>query len=149
MPTVLARCLFCQDGAPEPEEIDDVVQAVRSAGDKAAIVFNCSSGVERTQLGMTLASLMFAIDSGSKPRGYVDPPEGPVVPDLRDKAQYKGIIELCQALPEGQLSKAVVDDAIDDNEILFNFRKCIAQAGTCERVTDGDVTAFLICHCAC
>jgi len=141
----LHRCLFCQDGAPEPEEIDDVVQAVRSAGDKAAIVFNCSSGVERTQLGMTLASLMFAIDSGSKPRGYVDPPEGPVVPDLRDKAQYKGIIELCQALPEGQLSKAVVDDAIDDNEILFNFRKCIAQAGTCEQDSDMGSRSNAVC----
>jgi len=130
----LNRCLLCKDGAPEPEEMDEVVAAVRSAGDKAAIVFSCSSGVERTQVGMTLASLMFAIDQGAKPRGYVDPPEGPEVPDVKDKAQYAGIVELCQSLPEGQLCKAVVDDVIDDNETMFNLRKIVAQAAAVETV---------------
>jgi len=133
----LNRCLLCKDGAPEPEEMDEVVAAVRSAGDKAAIVFSCSSGVERTQVGMTLASLMFAIDQGAKPRGYVDPPEGPEVPDVKDKAQYAGIVELCQSLPEGQLCKAVVDDVIDDNETMFNLRKIVAQAAAVE--TDAEL----------
>jgi len=50
----LHRCLFCKDGAPEPEEIDELVKAVREAGDKAAIVMSCSSGVERTQVAIFL-----------------------------------------------------------------------------------------------
>jgi len=141
----LHRCLFCQDGAPEAEEIDEVVTAVRGAGDKAAIVFSCSSGVERTQMGMTLASLMFAIDSGAKPRGYVDPPEGPTVPDVQDKAQYAGIVELCQSLPEGQLCKAVVDDVIDDNEMLVHFRKVIAQAASCDQAADVQIRSQAVC----
>jgi len=141
----LHRCLFCQDGAPEAEEVDQVVAAVRSAGDKAAIVFNCSSGVERTQVGMVMASLMFAIDAGAKPKGYVDPPEGPAVPDLKDKAQYAGIIQLCQHLPEGPLSKAVVDDVIDDNEAIINLRKMVGQAATIDQDADAAARSQGVC----
>jgi len=124
----LKRCLFCKDGAPEPEEIDELVAAVRSAGDKAAIVFQCESGTDRTSLGMTLASIMYSIDADSKPRGYVDPPQGPDVADFADKAQYAGIIDLCKALPEGSLVKALVDDVIDDNDTIGNFRTMIHAA---------------------
>lgn len=144
----LHRCLVCKDGAPELEEMDQIVAAIRSAGDKAAIVFQCSSGVERTQVGMTLANLMFAIDSGAKPRGYVDPEEGPAVPDLKDKAQYSGIITLCQHLPEGPLCKALADDVIDDNESAihgFNLRKLIAQAASCGLEEDTQARSQAVC----
>ena len=141
----LTRCLFCKDGAPEPEEVDELVAAVRSAGEKAAVVFQCDSGVERTSVGMTLASLMYSIDSDSKPRGYVDPPEGPDVADLADRAQYGGIIELAKALPEGNLCKALVDDVIDDTEQLGNLRKMIAKAATVEAEASSSARSEAIC----
>jgi len=142
----LHRCLFCQDGAPEPEEIDVLVNAVRAAGDKAAIVFQCSSGVERSQLGMVLASLMFAIDSNTKAKGFVDPVSGPECPDYKDKAQYAGIIDLCQHLPEGPLCKALVDDVIDENQSLFNLRKMIHAAAQSEQGTKSEAVCMGMDH---
>jgi len=141
----LHRCMFVKDGAPEPEEMDELVAAVRSAGDKAAIVINCGSGVERTQVAMVMASLMYAVDAGAKPKGYVDPPEGPAAADLREKGQYKGIVELCQSLEEGPQCKAIVDDLIDDNDALFNMRKMVFQAAQCDQAADFGTRSEAVC----
>ena len=57
----LHRCLFCADGAPEAEEIEQLVAAVRGAGEKPAIVLSCSDGVERTQVGMLFGTLTLTL----------------------------------------------------------------------------------------
>jgi len=129
----LRRAMLPAVGAPEPEEVDEIVAAVRDAQKTgAAIVFSCATGVERTELGMVLATLMLQMAAGAEPRGYVDPIEGPRSPDLAEKAQYSAIIQLCQFFgSEGPVIKAVVDDLIDDHSSLIQFRRGIAVAAQC------------------
>lgn len=144
---VLKRAMLPTDGPPEPEEVDEIVSAVRDLSDgRSAVVFNCSTGVQPTELAMVLASLMLSIDGGVKPRGYVDPLERNPNPDLADKAQYEGIVELCQHFgEEGPIAKAVVDDALDDHSKLVHFRKGIQEAVQCGNDASGAERSKAIC----
>jgi len=143
----LRRAMLPQAGAAEPEEIDEIVAAVRAADEAgAALVISCASGVERTEFAMLLAAMMFSVKDGVSPRGYVDPIEGPANPDYEDKAQYAGIIQLCQFFgAEGPVTKAIVDDAIDDHSKLIHFRRGIHSTAQCANDASAAVRSQAVC----
>lgn len=123
----LHRVMLPAIGAPEPEELDQLIGIMREAAQSgAAVCFSCSTGVERSELGLVLAGIMNAIAAGVKPKGYIDKIEGAANPDLDDKAQYKAIVELCQYFgSEGPVIKGIVDEVIDQSSELVQFRKGI------------------------
>lgn len=143
----LRRAMLPQTGAAEPEEIDEIVAAVRAADEAgAALVISCASGVERTEFAMLLAAMMFSVKDGVQPRGYVDPIEGPANPDYEDKAQYAAIIQLCQFFgAEGPVTKAIVDDAIDDHSKLIHFRRGIHSTAQCANDASAAVRSQAVC----
>lgn len=136
----LRRALLPEEGPPEPEEVDELLGALREVGSSAAVVCNCGSGVERTELAMVLTGLALAVEGGAEPRGYLDSLEG--ARDLKGKAQYQGIMELIGSLgQEGQASKAVLDDLLDDHAKLVHFRNRIHTAAqTKPEASAGDVS---------
>jgi hypothetical protein len=163
----LRRSMLPQTGAPEPEEIDEIVSAVASAltatgctmsfsiggvqvraaeQSGAALVISCASGVERTELAMVMSAMMLSVQAGAQPRGYVDPIEGAANPDYESKAQYSAIVQLCQYFgAEGPITKAIVDDIIDDHSRLIHFRQGIHSASQCANDASPAVRSKAVC----
>jgi hypothetical protein len=143
----LRRAMLPQTGAPEPEELDEIIAAVRAADDAgAALVISCASGVERTELAMVVAAMMHSVKNGAQPRGYVDPIEGPGNPDYEEKAQYSGIVQLCQFFgAEGPVTKAIVDDVIDDHSKLIHFRRGIHSTSQCANDASAAARSQAVC----
>jgi len=143
----LRRSMLPQTGAPEPEEIDEIVSAVRAAEQSgAALVISCASGVERTELAMVMSAMMLSVQAGAQPRGYVDPIEGAANPDYESKAQYSAIVQLCQYFgAEGPIAKAIVDDIIDDHSKLIHFRQGIHSASQCANDASPAVRSKAVC----
>eukprot|EP00656_Telonema_subtile_P011212 TRINITY_DN15522_c0_g1_i2.p1 TRINITY_DN15522_c0_g1~~TRINITY_DN15522_c0_g1_i2.p1 ORF type:complete len:591 (-),score=204.99 TRINITY_DN15522_c0_g1_i2:280-2052(-) len=129
----LRRAMLGAQGPPEPEELDLLVNAVREAG-TGAVVLCCDSGVQRTELGLAVAGMVLGV--GSQPRGYVDASDGK---DTKGKAQYAGVMALCNTLGQhGRLAKACLDDLLDDHSAaskLMHLRDRIR--ATAERAAEG------------
>jgi len=111
--------------APEEKDFDELITVLKETMPNTSVVFNCQMGRGRTTTGLVCAFLMSQIMTGDwvpKGRAYIDY-ENPNF----ERGEYQVVLKLITALPDGELVKAQVDEAIDACEAMQNLRSAICE----------------------
>ncbi|CAK4112674.1 unnamed protein product [Aphanomyces euteiches] len=131
------RAPIDRENFPEHDIVDQIVEWISKSDPNTAVVFNCQKGRGRTTTAMTLAYLIWSTPfqlrnpapeiSSAQPLRAVS-----MDPRIADYKQglYKVILALRDKLANGVRSKEWIDQAIDENALIYHIRHVIDESRT-------------------
>lgn len=119
-----ARLPVTDEQAPEPKDLQALLERLQNATGDTPLIFNCHAGRGRTTTAMVVAQLLQSARQGSDANFVRNPA---VRQDIREqgvyeRGDYRLILSLIRNLENGVESKAETDAVLDRTEHIQNLR---------------------------
>lgn len=124
-----ARLPVTDEQAPEPKDLQALLERLKSVNPDTPLIFNCHAGRGRTTTAMVVAQLMQSARHGSDANFVRNPA---VRADIREqgvyeRGDYRLILSLIRNLEHGVQAKAETDAVLDRTEHIQNLRTDISR----------------------